>query len=251
MKRAVLIGILLIFDISFSQENTGEIFDSANKFYIDEKYQDAVNEYTKILNTGYESGAIYYNLGNAYYKLGSIGKSILYYEKAKKIIPGDEDINNNLNLANLYITDKITPIPELFYIRYFNSFTNLMSPYNWLKVFLVLYVMLCLAFCSRILIKKQKVRSFLFKLIFLAAFLTVLFLFILLYSFNELNRHDRAIIMSDKVDVSSSPAEETTELFTIHEGTKVKLKRTEGKWIEISLADGKVGWITREHIEII
>ncbi len=251
MKRAVLIGILLIFDYSFSQENVGEIFDSANKFYIDEKYQEAVDEYVKILNTGYENGAIYFNLGNAYYKLGSIGKAILYYEKAKKIIPSDEDIINNLNLANLYIADKITPIPELFYIRYFKSFTKLMSPNNWMKVFLTLYVMLCLVICGRIIIKKQKVKNFLHKLIFLSAFLTALSLFILLYSFYELNRHDWAIVMSDKVEVSSSPTEDSTQLFSVHEGTKVKIKRTNEKWIEISLADGKVGWITKDHIEII
>jgi len=251
MKRAVLIGILLIFDYSFSQENVGEIFDTANKFYIDEKYQEAVNEYVEILNTGYENGAIYFNLGNAYYKLGSIGKAILYYEKAKKIIPGDEDVNNNLTLANLYIADKITPVPELFYIRYFKSFTKLMSLDTWAKVFLALYIILCLTNCGRIIIKKQKVRNFLHKLIFLSAFLTALFLFIMLYSFYELNRHDWAIVMSDKVEVSSSPTEDSTELFSIHEGTKVKIKRTNDKWIEISLADGKVGWITKDHIEII
>jgi len=251
MKRAVLIGILLIFDYSFAQENVGEIFDNANKFYIDEKYQEAINEYVEILNTGYENGAIYFNLGNAYYKLGSIGKAILYYEKAKKIIPDDEDINNNLQLANLYIADKITPVPELFYVRYFKSFTKLMSPNNWMKVFLALYIILCLTNCGRIVIKKQKVRNFLHKLIFLSAFLTALFLFIMLYSFYELNRHDWAIVMSDKVEVSSSPTEDSTELFSIHEGTKVKIKRTNEEWIEISLADGKVGWITKDHIEII
>ena len=251
MKKAVLIGILLIFNSSYSQENVREIFDGANKFYMDEKYQEAVNEYMKILNTGYENGAIYFNLGNAYYKLGNIGKAILYYEKAKKIFHNDEDINNNLKLANLYVADKITPIPEIFYIRYFNNFTELMSPDAWMRFFIIIYIMLCLTICCQIIIKKQKIKNIIRRIAPLFVFLTAFFLFIFLHSEYQLNRHDWAVIMSEKAEVYSSPVEDSTELFSIHEGTKVKLKRTKGEWIEIALADGKVGWLTKNHTEII
>jgi len=254
MKKIIIIVILfitLLFFSAFSQENVNEIFGRANKFYTDEKYQEAIDEYIKIIDIGYENGIVYYNLGNAYYKIGNIGKSILYYEKAKKILPTDEDIDNNLKLVNLYIADKITPIPELFYVRYFKNFTKIMSPYSWMKSFLAIYVILCICICARIIIKQQKVKDVLKKSIFLFTFLTLLSLFIFIYSEDELNRHNWAIVMNEKTDVYASPSESSTELFSIHKGTKIKLKRTEGKWIEITLADGKVGWIVKDNIEII
>jgi len=254
MKKILLTLILLFFanfSYVYSQEKVQEMFDAVNKFYLDDKIQEAADEYEKILELGYESGAIYFNLGNAHYKLGNIGKAILYYEKAKKIIPGDSDLNNNLNLANLLIADKITPLPELFYIRYFKKFVQLTSQSGWMKIFLTLYITLCLIICIRILVKTQKLRIILHKLILLLIFLTAFFFFVLFYSNYQSDRHDWAVVMSEKVDAGSSPIEDSTELFSIHEGTKVKINRTRNNWIEISLPDGKVGWIKREHIEII
>ena len=254
MKRIFLTVIILIFADFFyahSQEEAGEIFDRANKLYMNEKFQESVDEYTKILNIGYKSGAIYYNLGNVYYKLGNIGKTILFYEKANKIISGDEDLDNNLKLAKLFIADKITTIPEIFYIRYFRKFASIFGTSGWIKIFLTLYIILNLIICGRIIIKNRKIRIILNRIIFLSSIVTAFVLFVLIYSNYQLNRVDGAIIMSEKVNVSSSPIEGSTELFSIHEGTKVKIKRAQGKWIEISLPDGKVGWITKNHIEII
>lgn len=254
MKKIVIViisFIYLLFSYAFSQENVNETFSRANKFYTDGKYQEAIDEYMKIMNMGYENGVVYYNLGNAYYKIGDIGKAILYYEKAKKIMPTDEDVDNNLKLVNLYIADKITPIPELFYVRYFKNITKIMSPNSWMELFLVMYIMLSICICVRIIIRQQKIKNVLKKSIFLFTFLTLLSLFIFIYSENELNKHNWAIVMNEKTDVYASPSEDSTELFSIHKGTKIRLKRTEGLWIEITLADGKVGWIIKDNIEII
>lgn len=85
-------------------------WQSANQFYSDGNYEDAVNQYESILNSGYESSELYFNLGNAYFKLNQIPSAILYYEKARKLAPEDEQINFNLSLANSRIVDKMEPL---------------------------------------------------------------------------------------------------------------------------------------------
>ena len=251
--RYILLFALLLFcsSVSYAQEDVNEIFDKANSLYMSENYTEAVQVYLSIIEKGYESAAVYYNLGNTYYKLGNTGKAVLYYEKAKKINPRDDDINTNLKMTRLSIADKITPLPELFYMKYFNLFASMLGPFGWMKIFLFLFCVLCLTISALILIKDERAKYFLKKSVFILAAVTIIILGVTIYTSYEISKHDSGVIMSEKVDVYASPAEDSTELFAIHEGTKVTIKRIQGMWIEISLADGKVGWIIKEHIGVI
>ena len=256
-KRSFLIHILLFAllfsgsSVSYAQEKVKEIFDKANSLYMSENYTEAAQVYLSIIEKGYQSAALYYNLGNTYYKLGNTGKAVLYYEKAKKINPRDDDVNTNLKMTSLSIADKITPLPELFYMKYFNLFASMLGPFGWMKIFLILFCVLCLTISTLILIKNERAKYFLKKIVFILTAVTIIILCVTIYTSYEISKHNSAVIMSEKVDVYASPAEDSTELFAIHEGTKVSIKRVQGKWIEISLADGKVGWIIKEHIVII
>lgn len=250
--KYILLFVLLLFSSSlYAQEEAGELFDKANSLYMSENYAEAVQAYLSTIEKGYESAAVYYNLGNTYYKLGNTGKAVLYYEKAKKINPRDEDINTNLKMTSLGTADRITPLPELFYIKYFNLFASTLGPVGWMKIFLILFCILCLTISALILIRNERARYFLKKSVFILSAVTLIILGVTTYTSYEISKHNSAVVMSEKVDVYASPAEDSTELFAIHEGTKVTIKRTQGRWIEISLADGKVGWIIKEHIEVI
>lgn len=236
---------------SFAQENVQELFDNANSLYMNEKYKEAVEVYLSIIDKGYENSAVYFNLGNTYYKIGNTGKAVLFYEKAKKINPTDDDIITNLKMVNLTVADKITPLPELFYVKYFKLFTTLLGPFGWMKIFLILFCILCFTICIRIIVRNDRAKYILNKSVFVLSAVTIIIFAVTVYSSDYVTKHNSAVIMSERVDVYSSPDEDSTELFTVHEGTKVFVKRTQEQWLEITLADGKVGWIIKSHVETI
>lgn len=251
MKRfiAVIFTILLI-STSSAQDNKS-LFQNANQLYLDGNYEEALERYRQIKNSGKLSGELLYNIGNTYFKLNNIGKSILYYERASKFIPGDEDLQNNLSLANLNTVDKITPIPELFYIKYWKSFQNLFSLNGWGYVFLASYFIIVFLIILRMFIRNIRTAVFLKRVLYLFIVISV---FILISIGSILYRNKttvEAVIMSEVIPVFSTPSVDGTELFTIHEGTKIRILEESGTWVEIKLPDGKVGWLDRKAVEII
>ena len=128
MKRmfTAFVLSLVIAGIS-SADEAAQTFEQANQLYLQAKYPDAIAQYEKIVQSGFESGEFYFNLGNAYYKSGNIQKAILNYERAKQLLPRDEDVQFNLQLANLQVVDKIDAVPRLFVYRWIDSMLALFS----------------------------------------------------------------------------------------------------------------------------
>ena len=207
--------------------------------------------YKSIIAAGYESVDLYYNLGNACYKQNDISSAILYYEKAHKLDPGNEDVNFNLKIANTKITDKIEAIPELFYKRWYRKLIESYSVDKWSKTGVVL---LCLGlfaglfyFVSRTLIIRKAGfwLGFVFILISLFSFLFAW------QSYNNIMHRKEAIIFAPTVTIKSSPDEKSVDLFVLHEGAKVELIDNIGTWYEIRIANGSVGWLYESAIERI
>src|SRR5690606_3968445 len=95
-------------------ENTNSLLSKGSRLYAEGDYQGVAAVYETLVNEGYVEVAVFYNLGNAHFKLNNLGSSILYYEKARKLDPSDPDIRKNLAFVNLGITDRIQPLPEFF-----------------------------------------------------------------------------------------------------------------------------------------
>ena len=117
---------LVFTGISYPEEAT-QTFEQGNQLYLQAKYPEAISQYEKIVQSGFESGELYFNLGNAYYKNGNIQKAILNYERAKEMLPRDEDVQFNLQLANLQVIDKIDAVPRLFIYRWIDAMLELFS----------------------------------------------------------------------------------------------------------------------------
>ncbi|HSN50395.1 MAG TPA: tetratricopeptide repeat protein, partial [Bacteroidales bacterium] len=221
MRRWLFFGLMLLFSVPGFTSGEKEFVARGNKAYTDGFYADAVVSYKKVIASGYESPELYYNLGNAYFKLNEFPNAILYYEKAMKLDPGNEDIDFNLRIANSKIFDKIEPIPELFYKRWYSSLIGLMSVDGWAWMGIILFV------ASLVLGMLYFVTSGLFfrKTGFIGGIslmiLALIFIFFAYDGFNR-TRHDReAIIMNPTITVKSSPDEKSVDLFVLHEGTKV------------------------------
>jgi tetratricopeptide (TPR) repeat protein len=228
-----------------------EMIRQANAAYSAGQYEKASELYQKVVTAGYAAPGLYYNLGNAFFKLNDMPHAILWYERARRLDPGNEDIDFNLNVANSKIADKIDAVPEMFYRRWFFTLVNLLPADTW-AWWTVIAVILALAggtlyVVSRTLLFRK--AGFWSGLVFLAA---ALFLFWISYwGHSQVSKVQEAILFTPTVTVKSSPDEKSVDLFVLHEGTKVQLMDQIGTWYEIRIANGSVGWLPSTSLEKI
>ena len=219
--------------------------------YIRNDFASAIQIYESLLRKG-ESADVYYNLGNSYYKINEIAKAILNYEKALLLQPGNGDIRANLEIARGKTVDKVEVVPEIFFVTWTKALTNSMSVDSWAIWGIVSFLLLIVSlyffiFSKQVVLKKV---GFIAGIIFLIV--VVMANVFASKQKEELLNRDTAIIMSPSVTVRSTPSENGTSLFILHEGHKVNIKDDSMKdWKEIRLEDGKVGWVPVGSIEII
>jgi tetratricopeptide (TPR) repeat protein len=232
-------------------QHVDSLIVQGNSYYMNKDYDMAVRCYLEVIQRGYESGDLYYNLGNVYYKSDHIANAILYYEKALLLKPGDEDIMQNLMLANARIIDKIDTIPAFFIKRWIKYIQGLLSPNHWAVLCLILFFLSLAGFTlfaisNRIQLKKAGFTAGVILIIF-----TITGLAFMQTRIRQIQQHDNAIIMVSSVNARSSPDEQSTNVFVLHEGTKVMLTDSVQQWKEIRIANGNKGWIPREVLEEI
>ncbi len=247
MKQIVNILVFIACFSGFSQHT--EKFQRANALYNQEKYQEAIDAYKSILDAGQESAALYYNLGNAHYKLSNVGPSIYYFEKGLELAPNDEDIQNNLVFAQNATIDAIDAIPEGFISGTLNRFTSLFSfdGWAWASVLCIIsfVVLFILYYVARTSSKKR--------LFFVASWAIVLIgLFSIFFAFRQFDNAQNnqfAIIFAQETTIKSEPNLRSEDIFQLHEGTKVEVTETVNNWKKIKLTDGKIGWIPSEDLK--
>ena len=240
MRKLSYIFILIILPVmSFGNKQL-----MVDDYYAKGKYKEAAAGYQQMVNDGYKSAIIYYNLGNAYYKLGDIPAALLYYGKAHKLSPGDEDINFNIRYANLKTTDKVDDVPEFFLTRWGRAFI-LSCSLSTLSVLSIISILMGSgALIVYFFANKFNIKKFSFYAAMLLFFLGLLTVFIAGRQSSYFDNHKQAIIFTGTVDVKGGPAVESKTLFVIHDGTKVSVLESNSNWIKIGLANGNVGWVS-------
>ena len=247
-KSVVSIVVLLMLLPMAANAATKADADSA---YVNGNYQEAIKGYEALLRNG-ASAELYYNLGNAYYRTENITRAVLNFERALLLSPGDSDIRFNLQIARSKTIDKIVPESEMFFVTWYRSLVNMMSVDGWGRTALVslaLVIVLFLVYLFSARVWMQKVGFF------GGGVLLVLFVISNIFAWQQrqnLLYRQGAIVIAPSVTVKSTPAQNGTDLFILHEGTKVII--TDGSmknWREVRLADGKKGWIESKKIEVI
>jgi tetratricopeptide (TPR) repeat protein len=223
----------------------------ANKAYSEGSFSEAAGLYQKVAEAGYASPGLYYNLGNACFKMNDYARAILWYERAKRLDPGNEDIDYNLNVANTKISDKIEPLPALFYKRWFTTLVQLFPVDAWARMCVWLFIAglagLVLYIASGILFLRKVGFWCAIGLFFLS-----LTAFLFAWSGNRsAESTSEAIVFTPTITAKSSPDDGSTDLFVLHEGTKVRLLDNIGSWYEIRIANGSVGWLPKTSLEKI
>jgi len=237
--------VVLFMTTNLLAQTPDELMKSANKFYQQGNYELAIQSYQKILGQGFESGALYYNLGNAYFKTGKLGYAIYSYEKGLKIEPNDEDLAYNLKIANSRTVDKIAQLPKLFIVSWWEGLVTSLNVSGWsfvvMIVFWILLASIAIYFFSR--------RSNLQKISFLSSSISLSVLIIAaVILFARVNREaatDYGILLEPTYSVKVSPDIKSNDAFIIHEGIKFSIEDHVNDWSKIRLIDGKIGWIQK------
>lgn len=246
----ILLICVLSSSVSFGDQ-ISNVMQKANELYKNNQYQLAIDEYNKLVRQGYEGTSLYYNLGNAHYRLGKVGFAILYYEKALKFSPSDEDVKHNLALAKLNLVDKVDELPPFFIFNIWEGLLASFSVSGWTIIIYIIFILLLLAviayFFSRS-VTQQRISFFTGIGILVLLFLSISLLAV---KMNKEFNIKNGIIVETSVIVKSAPDNASKDEFSIHEGLKVRLEDKVDDWVKISLSDGKVGWIIEKSLGII
>lgn len=250
---AVLV-VLLALPLGAEAQDTyvDSLWNEANAAYVDGRWSDAVKDYEMISGMGLESASLYCNTGDAWFKEGNIPMAILYYERALKVDPSYDDARYNLELLNSMIQDRIEPVPEFVIKAWVRDICYMMDSDAWAVCFIIFLIMTLALVLVFLLAPTASGRRAGFFTGIAVLILTVASLTFSIWQKNEYADSDDAIVMRPVTSVKSSPAAgASTDLFILHEGTKVKIMDTVGDWNNIELADGRQGWIPSSDIENI
>lgn len=248
MRKFSILIILLTGWISMSAATKTE----GDNAYKDNNFKQAIEIYEGILNEGKESAELYYNLGNCYYKENSIAKAILNYERALLLSPGDEEARFNLDMAKSKTLDKVTPKSEVFIITWMNSVRDMMSESSWAKTAISCFILFLIGLAAYIFGKKLAIKKTGFSVAVIFLFFTVVAHLFAGAQKDKMIIRNASIVMQPTVTAKSTPDESGTDLFVLHEGTKVFIQDDSmNEWKEVTLEDGSRGWVPAESIEQI
>lgn len=251
MKKIIAtFSLLLIFMMVHAATPVDEQIQQANKLYADGDYVQAAEIYSTLLET-YQSADLYYNYGNACYKTCNLSMAILSFERALRLNPRHADAKANLEFVNQQITDRIEPVDTFFVAAFFRNLGRSLAADAWGVMSAVLFSLMLIALFVYIFGKILTLRKIAFGL---SVFCFVFTIVSGIYAFSQ--KHfveDRveAIVTVGSVSVKSSPDDSGTEIFVLHEGTKVECQDAVGSWSKIRIADGQIGWLpitTIQHI---
>jgi len=245
----ILLPVLALAAHSTARAATpAEIFSKAGDAYEAGNYQEAAAGYARILDYGLRDPRVYYNLGNAYFKMGRLGAAILNYERALRLNPADREARDNLELARGQIRDRVAE-PEVQYpLRVLLGLLDSVTADVVAALFLAFYIVAGGFLGALPLTRSSVARRGLAYGALASGIVAVVFGAGLFLKVREATAV-RAIVMEDKVDVRSGPAEDNTVLFTVHEGTRLEVRNHLGGWYQVSLPNALSGWIPAVAVE--
>lgn len=255
MRHYIIITITLLFANLANATSTLHLKElaarDADSLYRAAEYQEAAEAYEAVLTSGFTSADLYYNLGNTYYRMGETGRAILNYERALRLKPSMSDAKENLALANAHTVDRITTLPQLFVVRWWNSLTTAITPSGWRIIWLVMLAIVGIGIVLLRTGRSGALRKAGLATAAVSLLLLLLATALLISSTRYYNAHPYAIITDQTVTLKASPDNKSIDKMILHEGTKVKVLDDLTGWYKVSIADGTTGWCQQNTMERI
>jgi tetratricopeptide (TPR) repeat protein len=251
-KIKTIILLLTVFSSFFSLQalaiENQALFLNAQSAYKSQDYSKAISAYQQILANEVTAPEVFYNLGNCYFKIDSIGKAIQYYEKARKLISDDEDLMHNLKMAHNRTVDKIEPMPEFVVTSTWKNIVNFKTADTWANYALLNFAFVFISLMLFQLAKQPSLKKTFFGLSLLLMLVTTMFYMLAKSRTNADNSINQGVVIIGSAAIKSAPQSASTDLFVIHEGTVFKILENQNDWLKIRLDSGNLGWIEKKAI---
>ncbi len=241
---------LMPFRLAFASE-ADDLMRQGNQAYQDKRYDEAIDTYLKLINSGYEGVSLYYNLGNSYYREGKIGYAILYYEKALRLSPGDDDVVHNLAIANTKTVDKINTLPKFFLFQWWESLLALFTVGGWTRIVYLFYLLFLGSIGLYFFARRSSVQRYSIFAGFVLIVLLIVSGSLWVVNLNRDANVKNGIVIEPTATVKLAPDSTSNDAFVIHEGSKVRALDKVEDWVKIRLQDGKEGWIKQDEVGMI
>lgn len=243
MKKIAFI-FLLLQQVIWAQNG----FEKGNALYQKGQYQAAIDAYESVLGGKQQSAEVYFNLGNCYYKLNQVAPAIYNYEKALVLHPGDKEIQNNLKFAQKMTIDEIKEVPKVGFAKLLRDFTGIFHYDSWAVIAVCLSVLFLLFFIGYYFSQITLSKRIFFIGMFVLVFLILISLLAAVFEKDHYNNERPAIIFAESAEVKGEPKSSSSDVFVLHEGTKVYVLETLDDWRKVALTDGSEGWIQSSAI---
>jgi tetratricopeptide (TPR) repeat protein len=249
MKKNLI--LLLFLSSQLFSQNSERLFKEGNEYYKLSNYSEAISSYEKIEALGLISSELYYNLGNCHYKLNQVAPAIYNYEMALLLNPLNEEAKSNLVFAKRLTIDAIDEIPKTIFQKLDDAIVKKLSYNEWAIVNVVFSVLGTLLFLLFYFSFTPSIKRLFFVTSILSFLLLLITLFFTIKEYAYSNTTVEAIIFSKEITINNAPTDNSEKIFTLHEGTKVRVLDTVDNWKKIRIADGKIGWIIADEIKIL
>ncbi len=234
-----------------AQDSIEALFIQGNASYQKGDFASAERDYRKMVEAGVVDGSVFYNLGNACFKQKKLGEAIYYWEKARRLRPFDQDIRENLDLANLLLVDRIDAPQDPLPLRMLNRAVHLLSIRLESWTVLLLFLVANGLFAIYQLAKNPRPALAALMGALVAGFLVSLFAASLAWKIYESGYRRDAVVVEQKVDLRSGPGTDNITVFTVHEGIIVRIRGEAEGWYQVSLPNGWSGWLQQNAIRIL
>lgn len=256
MKKTGFVFVLmflLMSGVSLAGDNmkdADQLFRNANAYYESRDYAKAIESYVSVLDKGIESGNLYYNIGNGFFKLGKIGYAILCYHRASRLMPRDSDVKANLEYARAMIDDPAcatsptSTVARAIRLPYrafnLNALTILTA-----AVYLVVAALLAASIISHKMGRRLRYLTAFFVITFISSVTA----FGMRYYDEVILEH--GIVIQKNIDCKYEPIDKSTTYYKLGEGCEVLILSTKNDWRQIKRSDGKIAWVKKEAVEPI
>ena len=242
--------LFIIFNFLIADDEINKIFIEANNHFINQKYNEAIEKYEKIIESGYDNSTIFYNLGNAYFRNNNLGHSIWAYLNSLRLNPRNEDANYNLLIAQSRTKGQIKMPKILFFLDLYRHFKSSFTLDE--LILFTSFLFLIFSFIT-LLLKLQIIKNsyfYLFNKILLSIVIIINIVGVDIYL--QLKNDKKGVVISKNIDAYSGPEYgQNIIIFRLNEGMIFEINKINNDWLEIIIADGQKGWVPINSVRII